>query len=75
MPLLVLAGLQDLTESMPRIPIELPLRSMRLRMVALMGRRSMANVLLLQGGVVLGLAWDESKAVLRLAACSASILP
>ncbi|MFM9265389.1 hypothetical protein [Tychonema sp. BBK16] len=58
---------QDEFDSLPRIPLILHHNNQRVEVVGLVDSGATVNVLPYQIGIQLGLVWDDSKAIIRLA--------
>ncbi|MCW6051069.1 hypothetical protein K4039_13445 [Lyngbya sp. CCAP 1446/10] len=58
---------QDEFDSLPRIPLILRHNNQRVEVVGLVDSGATVNVLPYQIGIQLGLVWDDSKAIIRLA--------
>ncbi|MEG4283774.1 hypothetical protein QUB68_11650 [Microcoleus sp. A006_D1] len=58
---------QDEFDSLPRIPLILRHNNQRVEVIGLVDSGATVNVLPYQIGIQLGLVWDDSKAIIRLA--------
>ncbi|WP_019487477.1 hypothetical protein [Kamptonema formosum] len=58
---------QDEFDSLPRIPLILHHNNQRLEVIGLVDSGATVNLLPYQIGIQLGLVWDDSKAIIRLA--------
>ena len=58
---------QNEFDSLPRIPLILHHNNQRVQVVGLVDSGATVNVLPYQVGIQLGLVWDDSKAIIRLA--------